>query len=215
MLGRTERAVVGAAADALRGAPSAVALLVLVASLAACAGSAPRVADLDGVVREPFAPAPARANVLLFVTVDCPIANAYSPEIGAIVADHARDEIAFWLVHVDPDVTPERARAHVREYGIACGVLLDPAHQLVRRAGVTITPEAVVVTRDGEVAYRGRIDNAYGGLGARRAEVSRRDLREAIAAVLAGRPPDPARTEAIGCLIPELPAARRKPVAER
>ena len=61
-----------------------------------------------------------------------------------------------------------------------------------------------MVLRDGEIAYRGRIDNAWGDLGARRPRASRQDLREALRAVLRGEPVPQPRTDAIGCNIPDL-----------
>ena len=83
---------------------------------------------------------------------------------------------------------------------------LDPRHQLVAATGVTTTPEVAVVTADGRIVYRGRIDDLYADLGKKRRAPGRRDLREALSAVLAGRPVKVPRTEAVGCSIPEPPA---------
>src|SRR5207244_1630362 len=52
--------------------------------------------------------------------------------------------------------------------------------------------------------YRGRIDDRYVDLGKRRIEPNRRDLREALTAVLAGQPVKEARTKAIGSPIADL-----------
>jgi thiol-disulfide isomerase/thioredoxin len=184
-------------------------ILALFGVLIASCGTAPLVVhDLDGRAFEPLDPRGA-AHVLVFVTTDCPIANSYAPEIEAIAREHAADPLRFFLVHVDPDVDADAARTHARDYGYASlPILLDPEHRLVGRLGITVTPEAAVVLPGGELAYRGRIDNVWGDFGSRRREPSRRDLRLAIGAVLAGHPVEPARTEAIGCFVPE-PLARR------
>ena len=70
---------------------------------------------------------------------------------------------------------------------------------------VTITPEVAVLTLDGQMAYRGRIDDTYPGLGQKRNAPLRRDLREALDAILAGKPVAVPRTEAVGCFIPDAP----------
>jgi hypothetical protein len=143
--------------------------------------------------------------VLFFITPDCPISNGYSPEIGAIVKEYSDKGVRFYAIHVDPDLTAEAARKHAREYSLPCPVLLDRRHQLVKTTGVTITPEAAVLTPDGKMAYRGRIDDQYPGLGKKRVAPSVRDLRQALNDILAGKPVKVARTEAVGCSIPDLP----------
>jgi len=142
-----------------------------------------------------------KAVVLLFIARDCPISNAYAPEIKRIIARYTPEKVAFSLVYPDPDTSLASARQHAREYGYTCPLLLDPAHRLVRRAGATITPEAAVFAPNGRLLYRGRIDDLYLGFGQRRYAATRHDLRDALDAVLAGRPVPTARTQAIGCFI--------------
>ncbi len=135
---------------------------------------------------------------------DCPISNSYAPEIQSILREFGDAPLDFYLVHVDPDVTVEAARSHAADFGLSCAILMDPAHELVSTVGATVTPEAAVILQDGTVAYRGRIDNWYGDLGAKRPRATRHELRAALDAVLAGMPVPEARTEAVGCYIPEI-----------
>jgi peroxiredoxin len=160
--------------------------------------------DVDGTSHTPLDVDGVTANVLVFVTVDCPISNAYSPTFQTLLRDYADDPLQFYLVHVDPEVTAEGAREHAQEYGLEGTLLLDSRQELARAVGATITPEAAVVTAGGHVAYRGRIDNWYGDLGRKRPQASRHDLRDAIEAVLEGEQ-IVVRTEAIGCYLPALP----------
>lgn len=161
--------------------------------------------DLDGKPHTPLAVGDAKANVLLFTTTDCPIANGYSPEIAAIAKDFAARGVRFYAVHVDTDLTPEDARKHAKEYGITVPVLIDTRHELVAAVGATRTPEAVVLLPDGTVAYRGRINDLYAGLGKKRPAPKTHDLRDTLTAVLDGKPVPNVRTEAVGCSIPDLP----------
>jgi len=135
--------------------------LVLGPLLVGCVVSEPSFETIDGRACDPLATAPGRASVLFFVTSDCPIANAYAPEIRSIAADYAASSaLEFFLVHVDPEITPAAARAHAAEYDLDLDILLDRDHRLARALGITITPEAAVRT-EGELAYRGRIDDRF------------------------------------------------------
>jgi hypothetical protein len=163
------------------------------------------VSDLDGKQVRPLQAGAAKASVLFFLTPDCPISNSYAPEINALVKENADRPLRFYAVYVDPDLSAAAARKHVAEFGYRCPVLLDPRHQLVAATGVTTTPEVAVVTADGQMAYRGRIDDRYPRVGVHPQAPTRRELRAALAAVLAGRPVPTPRTAAVGCAIPELP----------
>ena len=168
------------------------ALLCLLAAVGPRAGTN---ADL-------LANAPGRkAAVLLFIARDCPISNSYAPEIKRIIARYTPQKVAFTLVYPDPDTTLTSARRHAKDYGYTCPLLLDPAHKLVHKSGVTVTPEVAVFAPSGKLLYRGRIDDLYLGFGQRRYAVTRHDLRDALDAVLSGRPVPSAKTQAIGCFI--------------
>jgi peroxiredoxin len=160
--------------------------------------------DIKGTTHHPLDCKGAKAVVLIFTTTDCPIANYFASEINAIVKDHAGKPLRFFLIHVDPDLTAEAASKHAAAYKFTCPVLIDAKHRLVKAAGATITPEAAVLLPDGTIAYRGRIDDTYIELGKRRVAPNRRDLREALAAILASQPVKESRTRAVGCYIPEL-----------
>ncbi|MBI3465776.1 MAG: redoxin domain-containing protein [Planctomycetes bacterium] len=160
--------------------------------------------SVDGVEHHPFSDANVKAVALIFVLSDCPIANSYAPEFSRLHAEFSSRGVAMLLIHADPTLTPAAANEHAKEYRLDCPVVVDPQQTWVRRAGATATPEAVVFSPAGELLYRGRIDDRYAGLGKRRTEVASRDLRDALEAVLAGKPVPQPRTEAIGCPIPTL-----------
>lgn len=161
--------------------------------------------DLNGNEHHPLTVTDAKAHVLVFVTQDCPIANGYSPEINSLVKDFTDKPVRFFLVQVDPELSKSDAKKHAEEYGLKLPVILDTKHQLVAAVGATRTPEAAILLPGGTVAYLGRIDDLYPGLGKKRQKASRHDLRNALAQVVAGEPVTVARTEAIGCAIGNLP----------
>lgn len=158
------------------------------------------IKDIKGVAHTLLDPA-RKATVFFFVTHDCPVSNRYAPEINRICADYNSRNIAFYLVQVDADLTAAQARQHAQDFGYRCPVLLDRAHTLVKKAGATVTPEAAVLSADGKVLYRGRIDDWYAGYGKARPRPTRRDLRLALDEVLKGETVSIARTKSIGCFI--------------
>jgi len=183
-----------------------VPVTLLCAGLLGCASAAlPSgaldVVDLEGRHRALFVGRD-QVTVLLFVAVDCPIANSYAPEIAALVRDHAALPVEFLLVHVDPAIEVEALREHARRFALPGPLVLDRDHALVRRAGATVTPEAVVLDRAGRIAYRGRIDDSWSDLGRRRTVVRQQDLRDALAAVVSGRAVPRPWPEALGCSLP-------------
>ncbi len=156
----------------------------------------------------------AKAVVLLFLGVECPVSNGYAPEFRRIAEAYSSRGVTFYGLHPDPDVTGEAARQHAAEYGLPFPILLDPSQVVARQAGVKLTPEAVVLASDGRILYRGRIDDRYDPRGRRREVPTSRDLRDALNATLAGRAPKPAAGEAFGCHLPRLttPAPASTPV---
>ena len=66
-----------------------------------------------------------------------------------------------------------------------------------------MTPEAAIYV-GGKLMYRGRIDNRYVELGVERPAATQRDLADALAALLAGKPVVAATTQAVGCYIADF-----------
>jgi len=161
------------------------------------------IADIGGKLLHPFRPS-GKASVILFITNDCPISNGYAREIRRI-CEQFSGQASCYLSYVDPDLTPQQVAKHVADYGHGdYPAIIDRKHVLVKATGATVTPEAVVVSAAGRIEYRGRIDNKYVTWGTSRPEVTERDLRSAIQAVVEGRPVATANTKAVGCFITPL-----------
>ena len=67
-----------------------------------------RVVDLDG---RPVAPLDggARATVLLFTAVDCPISDRYAPEVRRLAARFGDAGVRFWVVYANAGELPALA----------------------------------------------------------------------------------------------------------
>src|SRR5258708_31851078 len=111
--------------------------------LALAAGSL-QVRAIDGTALRPLDPVGV-ANVLFFVSTDCPVSNAYSPEIQRICAAYAGKGIGCSLIYEDLGVTAEDVRKHLdRHRYVRMPAAIDRDGTLAGRLGASLTPEAVV-----------------------------------------------------------------------
>jgi mono/diheme cytochrome c family protein/thiol-disulfide isomerase/thioredoxin len=157
--------------------------------------------DTEGVEHTPQEWAGAQAVVLFFVTTDCPLSNGYAPEMNRIQQTYTPRGVLFYAVQGDTTVPDGEVRRHAQEYGYRFPALLDPREILAHHTGATVTPEAAVLSPTGAVLYLGRIDNKVEDFGKTRLQATQFDLREALEAVLAGKPVPHPRTHALGCAI--------------
>lgn len=142
-----------------------------------------------------------RAVVIFFVTIDCPLSNGYVPEMNRIARDYGTRNIAFYAVQGDATIPTPDVRRHAKEFGYTFPYLLDPEESLAAYTGATTTPEAAVLSPKGDVLYLGRIDNRIVDFGKQRPKPTEFDLRDALDAVLSGKPVPHPRTTALGCAI--------------
>ena len=149
-----------------------------------------------------------KAFLLLFLGHDCPVSNGYAPEVGRLCQEYTPKGVAFCVVYADADLGVADARKHAKEYGFPCPAVLDPTMRLALKVGATVKPEAAVLSPKGELLYLGRIDDTYADLGKRRPQPTRRELKDALDAVLAGKPVAVARAKAVGCPI-DFPEAKK------
>src|SRR5260370_34438163 len=92
--------------------------------------------DLAGKPSNPFA-TPAAVRVLLFVRTDCPITNRYAPELQRLVEKFTGSGVEFWLVYPDRTATQASIQDPSTQYNFPGNPLLDPHHELVKRAHPT------------------------------------------------------------------------------
>lgn len=155
--------------------------------------------DLSG------APLPANGKwiVLVFLSPECPLANADVPVLNRLAADFAPSGVAFVGVYADPTLGLATLKRHAAEFRLAFPVVDDRAQRLRRFTGATYTPEVLVYSAAGTLAYRGRIDDRVTDFGPARPAATHEDLRDVLAALTAGRAAPFAERPGFGCAIPE------------
>lgn len=153
---------------------------------------------------------PAKAVVVFFTTVECPLVLRYLPRVVELERAHAAQGVRFLALNVGPGDTLLDVATQEIESGAAFPFAKDFDGSAAAALGVARTATAVVLDGEGRIAYRGRVDDQYRFGGVRPAR-TRDDLGEALADVLAGRAVRVAETPVDGCAITATtppPAAR-------
>lgn len=161
-----------------------------------------RLQLLDGTEVDPFEDAKTRAIALVFISTDCPIANAYQPRLRELDQEYRSKGVSLFLVHSTLGITSAVAHAHADDFDLSIPVVLDGDQAIAKRVGATVTPEVVVLERGKEEPiYRGSIDNLYAGYGKKRRQANKHFLKDALDQWLSGQPIAEPKTNPIGCFI--------------
>jgi len=134
---------------------------------------------------------------VIFIATRCPVSNAYNGRMAAIAKEYAAKGVA--VVGINSNVTEPAAEVveHARKNGLDFGILKDPGNRVADAWGATRTPEVFLLDPKGVVLYHGRIDESQDD----EKGVQSPDLRNALNAVLSGKPVPKAETKAFGCTI--------------
>lgn len=132
-----------------------------------------------------------RAIAVIFRSTLCPYSNYYNDLLKEMTTEFGRKEVLFVAVHSDRWETEDDIRVHAARYGHTFPVIRDPDGRIARLLDARRTPEVFLMDADGKLRYHGRIA----------AKIGTPDLRNALDALLAGRPINPAVTKSFGCSI--------------
>ncbi|MEP6768339.1 MAG: thioredoxin family protein [Acidobacteriota bacterium] len=138
-----------------------------------------------------------KAVVVLFVATRCPYSNAYNVRMKQMAEAYEKQGVLFVGINSNSSEPEAEAREHARKHGHTFPIVKDPNNKIADLYDAKRTPEAFVVTPDGTLRYHGRIDDNSED----EAKVTSPDLKNALDALLAGRPIQSAETKAFGCTI--------------
>jgi thiol-disulfide isomerase/thioredoxin len=147
-------------------------------------------------------PAP-KATVLIFYLAHCPISQKLTPEINRVYKEFSGKGVKFYMVHEDLTLTNREVATEAKTYALLPPVIIDKWRTQQKLSNVHISPEAVVYDSQFRLRYSGRISDLFYDLGKMRQKTTSRDLRDAVADVLAGKEFAMRKTEAVGCILPK------------
>jgi peroxiredoxin len=135
-------------------------------------------------------------SVLIFVAVQCPVSNAYNERMEKLSQDFKSRGISVIGVNSNVSEAADEIKAHAIANKLTFPILKDPGNKIADRLGASKTPEAYVLDANNKLVYHGRIDNSRDAAG-----VNSSELRDALEALLNGKPIEKTTAMAFGCTI--------------
>jgi thiol-disulfide isomerase/thioredoxin len=156
---------------------------------------------LDKKVVDPSLVIPSgEVSVVCFLSTECPLAKLYAPRLVSLANEFKSQGVAFLGVDSCVQDTAEELSAFATQWQIPFPLHLDPQQRIADQLGATRVSEVFLLDAQGEIRYRGRIDDQYEP-GVARASPTRNYLQNAVRSLLLGEPVPIPVTTSVGCLI--------------
>ncbi|HSD11699.1 MAG TPA: thioredoxin family protein [Candidatus Binatia bacterium] len=147
-----------------------------------------------------------KGTLVLFTCNACPWVKAWETRIAELGNEYRKQGIGVIAVNSnDPSVVKEDGfevmEQRAKERGFEFPYAVDEGSKLARAYGASRTPEAFLFDAEGKLVYHGTIDdNAQ-----QPNDVKQRYLRDALQAVVDGKPVPEKETKSLGCTIKFYP----------
>jgi peroxiredoxin len=155
--------------------------------------------ELPGVDGKSYRLEAIRSPIFIYVQSSnlCPVVQAYLGRLNALAEEYA-DRVRFVMVNANDgeQESLEPMQRFAAEHALTFPYLKDETQEVARAYRTVRTPEVLVFDRQRKLAYHGRIDDNKD-----EAKVTKRELHEALEAILAGRPVSEPETYAVGCTV--------------
>jgi hypothetical protein len=142
----------------------------------------------------------AKAHVICVLGCECPVARFYASKLQKLAEAYGTKGVRFVAVMglIQDDIA--KIQGFIGDSEISFPVIHDEDQMHLVHLRATRTPEVFVLDQNGDVVYRGRVDDQMAP-GVKRNQASSQELIDALEAVLANRPVSTPITNAAGCLI--------------
>lgn len=151
------------------------------------------------VARDDFADAPALLVAIL--CNHCPYVRHIADALARFGRDYERSGLAMVAISANdvethPDDAPGKMAEEARRRGYGFPYLYDATQEVAKAFRAACTPEFYLFDSSRRLVYRGQFDDSRPG---NRKQVTGRDLRAAVDAVLAGRAVSAEQKPSVGC----------------
>jgi thiol-disulfide isomerase/thioredoxin len=145
--------------------------------------------------------------LVMFVCPHCPYVKHVEAELGRLARDYS-DTIGIAAIMSNdlieyPQDGPDAMREQAQRNGWRFPYLLDEAQEVARSYEAACTPDFFLFDAEMRLVYRGQLDESRPRRGdfGNDTDVTGKDLRAAMDAVIAGKRPDTNQISSIGCNI--------------
>ncbi len=144
-----------------------------------------------------------QGTVVMFICNHCPFVKHVADHLAMVARDYASRGIGFVAISsndvaVHPADSPEQMVREAEDRGYLFPYLYDETQEVAKAYHAACTPDFYLFDAEMKLAYRGQLDSSRPG---NDLPVTGSDLRGAIDALLAGRPPRDDQKPSIGCNI--------------
>lgn len=140
-------------------------------------------------------------TAIIFISPECPLCQSYTLTINKLIKEYEAKGISFIGIVPTKDFTLKSINDYRITYKSSLKILRDENNELVKFLNATITPEVFLLNKNAQVIYSGRIDNWAYELGKKRKVITDHNLKNALNALLGGKPIPVTKTKAVGCFI--------------
>ena len=135
-------------------------------------------------------------TILIFIATRCPVSNGYNERMEKLAQDYSAKGVNVIGINSNSTEPAAEVKAHAAEKHLTFTILKDDGNKIADRLGANRTPEAYLLDAGGKLVYHGRIDNSQ-----KIEAITSSDLREAVDALLGGKPIQKTTGAAFGCSI--------------
>ena len=140
-----------------------------------------------------------KGTLVIFTCNHCPYAVAYQDQIIALADQFRPQGIGVVAISCNdarayPEDSFDNMKVRAAEKKFNFPYLYDESQAVALKYGPKVTPHVFLFDSTRTLVYRGRIDDS-----AKEKSVTKRELSEALAALVAGKPIPTAETVAFGC----------------
>ena len=144
-----------------------------------------------------------KALLVMFICAHCPYVKHIEKALAALGKDYAGQPVAIVAISSNdatthPDDSPGKLKKQAQTLGFAFPYLYDESQVVARAYKAACTPDFFLFDAGFQLIFRGQFDSSRPG---NRVPVTGEDLRAAIDAALAGKPPLEEQQPSIGCNI--------------
>ncbi len=138
-----------------------------------------------------------KETVVEFFSLHCPCQREHDPRFKQIYERFAKEGVAFFAVDSEAGVTLAQLTEEAKVRGYPYPILLDEGGKLAKALDAQFCLTSIIADPSGHVHYWGGVDSDR--TCGHKAEGAHPYLENAIASLLAGHEPSPARTKPMGC----------------
>jgi peroxiredoxin len=133
---------------------------------------------------------------MMFLSIRCPCSASHQSTLESLSKEFSSKGFRFIGVHSNADEEIDLAKDYFKKSGLTFPVIQDDHTQIADTWGAFKTPHAFVLDSEGEILFKGGVDNSHIAKAA-----DKHYLRDALVLLVEGKKPAQKEVRVLGCEI--------------